>query len=216
MNCFDFNYKIDDEELIKKQLLYAVATFDINKVITEDNIKRKNNKNISSATIITPSEVVSGAFDYDNVLWSHQGYADLLLSILYPNYKRTKTIDEVTKVYGENGNNVFIMTNEADVWILINDGLNMYQYNQIVKYINDLINTDYIKIGGEFMLYTPVGNVDNLNLLDEVLKKLKELIIEKTIPEQYPIGEIDFASCKSEEEILIKIDEYIKEHYRGR
>ena len=216
MDAKSFNYKINDSNEIIRQILYANATFDIKDVINETSVKHLDNKNISSGTIITPSQMISGVFDYDKVKWSHQGFADLLLYVLYPNYRKATSVDEVTKVYGQNKDNVFIMTNEADVWVLIYDGINIYQYEQIVSYINNLIITEYIKNGNEFMIYTPVGNINKIEDINSVLKNLRKYIIDRPIPEQYPIAEIASASCNNEQEILNEIDKYMNKYYKGR
>lgn len=219
MDIRTFDYKINDEKQIIRQLLYAIATFDLNSIVNTKNIEAVPEKMIASVTVVTPSQTVSAAFRYRSVEEAHMEFTDLLLSVIYPHHQKMakyEGLNDEPNIYKVNSNNLYVISFDEYFVFFIQEPFNKYQYDQIKKYIDNLFNTPYFKNGGALVLEFPDGKIKSKKDLWERMAKLEKKITEKTIPEQYPVSELSFVSCQSDEEITAMIDEFIENQYGGR
>ena len=205
MKSTDFYYNIDDEDKITQQIVYANATFDIKQLFSNN----RKDEDCISVTIITPTQRMSNAVYRSHTTGGHAGMTDIMLSRIYPDYIHTEALGD-QRVYSRNKeNNIFILTLDNIVVVDGPDKINQTQYDELEQYMYEVKNSEQGKKGmvtfyfGNDCFYT--------NTLGRKIEKLKDSIGEKDIPKQYPIGQIDFSGCKSEEEIMIKAKEYVNE-----
>lgn len=201
----EFQYDISNEDEITKHILYANATFDLNEVFSNDA-----NVLWLSVTIITPSQKLSVMFHDFQVTGGHARITDIMLKRIYPDYIPASFSGD-QKIYSKNKeHNIFILTGIASVVVFLPSGnrINQMQYESLNQYMSALKETKYMKSGG--ILGFEFG--DGLFLIDQLDNKMEELkhcIDQVEIPKQYSIGQVDFKNCTNENEISLRIEEYL-------
>lgn len=195
MEYTEFDYRITDEEEITKQILYANATFNIKEVLSN-----KTSTDCCAVSVITPTQMVSVAFEHRLSTGGHASIADIILSRIYPNYVRSNYAWD-QKIYArERENNIFILISDQVIAFELPSGekINQKQYEYLSKFIEELKEADYIKNGNILEIFFD----DFIGDLDEKKNSLGSRITEKVIPKQYSINTFDFSNCKNKEEYM--------------
>lgn len=191
----EFDYRITNEKTITKQILYANTTFDV-----KDVLSNKTSNDCCAVSIITSTQMVSVAFENRLSTGGHASIADIILSRIYPNYIRSKDPWEQSVYFRERENNVFILICDQVISINLPKGekINKMQYNCLKKFIEEIKETDYMKSGRILEIFFD----DLIYDLDGKMNSIKENIVEKDIPKQYPINTFDFSKCTNKEEYM--------------
>ena len=190
----EFNYRIDNEEKITQQILYANAKFDIKAVLSNNTTRN------SSMSVITPTQMVSVDFKHTLSPGGHAGMADIILSRIYPNYVRSDYPWDQSVYFRERENNIFVAGDEEQIAIILPSGerINQLQYESLRKLTEDIKKSDKYKDGTIEDIYFDDIPWD----IDEKIDSLKSKITEKPIPLQYPISKLKFSYCKSDKEYM--------------
>lgn len=205
MRDLHFIYNVKSKEEIAKHILLMNRTFNFNQVYSDINTRN------CSATIITRSQKMSLAFDHFTSPGGHAGITDVMLSYIYPDYKRSKFFGDEHVYFDNLDNNIFVLTMKSFLIIFVPSKINQFQYDCITRYINELKKNEYVKQGKINSVFI---NDDEFPFdeIDENIVKLKDNITTLSIPNQYPFSQIS----NNEESINEFINKYYQSDYKVR
>lgn len=186
MLCIDIS-TVNDIRDLSEFIIRANNSFDINEVLKKGNG--------DSATVITPSQIVNAEFQYGVINGGHATVINSILKTIFPGQETIPNLYYSTKA-------LFIIVDSDFVEIAIDGKINKYQYDKIIEFLNK-INVSNIRLFLNDDQYTK----------DELIKKLDELIEEKEMPLEYPIGEVLFDKSFDEADKDNLIDEYLDTYF---
>lgn len=221
MNHLYLDYNIYDEEVLTKMVIYQNQTFDFKELLSS-----KTTSWGCAVTVITPTQIASYPFaseqdEEDPDFLQHAAITDLLLSRLYPSYKRTYKRGDQTIYEREQKNNIFILTIPSSLAIFIqqNGKINQYQYDKLCKIIKDVKESEYatkINSNGrtQFNDFFIGDNIVTKEKIDKIMSKLKShIVVNLGSSPQYNLNGLDFSGCTTEDDIMAKAEEYAKTYF---
>ena len=109
--------------------------FDLENVFCEDNVDH------TSLTVITATQKLSSDFNYRFSPGGHAGMADIMLSVLYPEYVPSDKIGDQDVYFNNLDLNIYILTAKDRLMIIMPNTINKKQYDFIEEYFNNLKKT---------------------------------------------------------------------------
>ena len=220
MIVIDFDINKKSEEELTQALILANATFDMKEVLSNSTPL-----DYYTVSILTPIQTINCAFHYEEFYnLHHAAITDLMLSRIYPNYKR-KVYQGIYKQYSKN--NVFVLTTETMVIILAREDiiLTENQLYSLEDILHNISKSDYCKtneITGNTTPYTICfdwfedDEFYYIDEIDEIINLFKNRVSKINPEKQYNFSNYDFSQCRTKKDVLDLLTRYAKHHFDNK
>lgn len=172
----NYNYYNQDPNTNEIMCLISNAFFDIDDVVPDNG----------SVTIITPTQQFSVEFKDGGCGLDirHAHIANIMLNIIYPDYKPVTNLNEVFS--NDSYNDIFILTIPGSkiTGIIIPEVINQTQLDLLENFINTLLSTPYSKNPSTptMIIDYTVGSTCKNCYLGQFLEQCRDLIKVEDIP----------------------------------
>ncbi len=209
MYMIDFDIEEEGSERLTQELILANATFDIKEVLSDRTAIW-----CSAVSILTQSQTVNCAFLGDQIsTLYHISVADLMLSRIYPGYKR---VDEIEKLCEEK-NSIILFSSDYRLWApnVTNDFIPTYnQFRDLKSLLENIRTSDYCtkNCTGKFKELLWGEKTYSIDQIDELLSSLRNKIYDKRPVNQYKFN-YDFSKCNNDAEYREQARMYAQQHF---